>query len=178
MPQAIRPGSFMNMYGQTLLQSLLVQGMQALAGGAQAGGLGGLGGLGGGLGGAITNPLLLAQVDGVLTNTMATLDSQLASVGIGLGLDGLTGQQPTAGLPNPSLIPRPQLTPGDNRGPAAANPLTGALANPLGGLANPLGATPNPLGGVAANPLQPSPLLRAGSVTQAPGTGNFLSALG
>lgn len=161
MPQAIRPGTFMNMYGQTLLQSLLMQSVQALTGGAQAGGLGGLGG--GLMGGqaAITNPLLIAQVDGVLNNTMATLDSQLASVGIGLGLPGQ--QQQTAGLPNPSLIPRPQLTPGDNR-PGAQNPL--AAANPLVGAANPL-QTPQ-----AATLAQPIPVQRD------TGTGNFLSALG
>ncbi len=164
MPQAIQPGSFANMYTQTLLQNILMQGLQMLQGGGAGALGGGLGALGGGLGQpSLANPAIMAQIDGVVNNTMVSLDRQLATVGIGFGAAGQQAQAAqVGGLPNASLIPRPQLTPGDVR-PGAPAPAAVNAANPLQGI---LGA-PQQLPGIGNN------LLQTGA-----GTGNLLSALG
>jgi len=118
MPQAIQPGSYTSMYSSQLVKTLLMQATQMLAGG---------GGLGGALGGAmgITNPALIATVDNALNTTVVSLDTQLASVGIGVssGIPQQTMATVPGAVPTAAPVAKPAL-PATATAPKPANSIT------------------------------------------------------
>lgn len=178
------------LFSQELLKTMFMQSMQMLGGG-QAAALQLQPGAR-----PVTNPAVVGQVDSVVRNTIASMDSQLASVGITLtGLPG-AGSNFTTATNGP--IPRPAIPSGQTALTAGRQQLPGQTALPgqallpgqpaipgqtslLGGITT-IGATATPVG---QNPLSalgvgtplPTTPLTPGVVRAADVSGGSLSLI-
>lgn len=110
MPATIMPGSYTALYGQQLQKSILIMASQKATSPAAA--------LAPTTGAApqAANPLVMAQMDATIGNSISGMDSLLASVGVGIS---------GSGLDTPPLASTPGI-----QSLAALSPGLGAAATP------------------------------------------------